>query len=136
MQRIPQCYINPTEVCSHDYYYKNIIKLKEKEKSNDFAKTPCENDEKNSENSENLQQKHLLKKNYQRNKENELFKEMKKQENLSVKLKDYDPGFWDKFVGGIKGMKDHIKKLRMISSSLGFAEVGKLTIILKNNMIT
>lgn len=133
MQRSRECFINNAEVSSHDFYFKHILKI------DNFAKTTKSfglNEISEKVPVEALGQKIELnlKKNYQRNK-NSILKELKKKE-LSLKLlNNYDANFWDRFLEGIRSTKEHIRKIRACSNNLGYSEVGKLSQILKNNML-
>jgi len=133
MQRSPHCFINSTDTCGHEYYYKSVLKIKDKLKKVDKI---CLIDVKNAAKSLEHPIVHLLKRDYRSIKNNDTWKELKKKEEFSVKtLKNYDSNFWNKFLGGIKGMKDHIRKLRVVTNNLDFGEIGKLTQILKSNII-
>lgn len=136
MKRSPKCFISNGFSSSHEYYYRDISRKERKiqEEPKEFL---TDRIEKENENEKKTDNGHFSFKTVQRKiKDHELGREMKKKEDLSVKvLKNYDSSYWDKFLGGIKSMKDHIKKVRYIANSLGYGESGRLTQILKTNMI-
>jgi len=138
MQRSPQCLINNDYVSSHEYYFKFLTTINNEKRFKDDVKGPPLSDrieresEKNYENTSEC----YFKNGPRRLKDNEMWKELKKKDELSVKvLKNYDSNFWDKFLGGIKSLKEHIKKVRYISNSVGYGDSAKLTQILKSNML-
>lgn len=136
MSRSPLWLINQSKCSSHDYYFKNIINEK------DFlqrVETQSLTD-RNTKNPIEIPEKEInfihFKKDFKNMKDYELAKEIKKQEDLSIKvLGNYDKNFWDKFVMKLKTTKDHIKKLRIVSSNLSYADPGKFLQMLKNNPI-
>ena len=136
MKRSPKCFISNGFSSSHEYYYKDISKKGRKipEEPKAFLTDRIEKENEIEKKNENG---HFSFKTVQRKiKDHEFGREIKRKEDLSVKvLKNYDSNFWDKFLGGIKSMKDHIKKVRYIANSLGYGESGRLTQILKTNMI-
>lgn len=137
MSRSPLWLINQSKCSSHDYYFKNIINEKDllqKGENPSLTDRSTKNQTEIPEKETNIIH---LKKDFRNMKDYELAKEIKKQEDLSIKvLRNYDRNFWEKFVMKLKTTKDHIKKLRIISSNLSYADPGKFLQILKNNPIT
>lgn len=133
MPRPPLWTINKSENSSHTHYFDKLLP-----KTNEGKILPIEQKknciEETGDYLESTSNNYVsLKKSFPF-KDHEMARELKKQENLSLKLvSSYDKNFWEKFQTNIKAMKEHIKLLKSASTNLAYHDPNKLKQLLKNS---